>query len=95
METVGIIAVAIIGFGLISQRVQRGGVTPPMVFLLFGILVGPRALGLVDADLESGWVHLLAELALIMVLFTDASRIDLRLLRRGHDLPIPLSSGYR
>ena len=90
METAGIIVVAagIIGFGLISQRVQRGIVTPPMVFVLFGLLVGPRALGFIDADLESGWVHLLAELALIMVLFTDAARIDLQLLRREHDLPV-------
>ena len=88
METVGIIAVAIIGFGLVSQRVQRGVVTPPMVFVLFGILVGPRALGLVDASLESHWIYLLAELALILVLFTDAARIDLQLLCREHDLPI-------
>ena len=90
MDTVGVavVAAAIVGFGLISQRAQRGILTPPMVFVALGVLVGPRVLGLVDADLESGWIHLLAELALVVVLFTDASRIDLRLLRREHDLPV-------
>ena len=83
-----LVALAILGYGLISGRVQNSIVTPPMAFVLFGLLIGPKMFGLVGFDLESGWIHLLAELTLILVLFTDAARIDLRLLRREHDLPV-------
>ncbi len=90
MNTVALLVVAggILGYGLISKRLQRSVVTPPMVFVVFGVVVGPHVLGLMDGDMASPWIHLLAELALIVVLFTDAARIDLGLLRREHDLPV-------
>ena len=47
-------------------------------------------LGLVELHATGGVVQTLAELTLVLVLFTDASRIDLGLLRRQHDLPIRL-----
>jgi len=92
MESVGfiVVAVAIVAFGLVSGRAERSVVTPPMVFVLFGLLVGPFALGFVGFDFETPWVHILAELTLVVVLFTDAARIDLKLLRREHDLPVRL-----
>jgi NhaP-type Na+/H+ or K+/H+ antiporter len=63
-----------------------------MVFVAFGLLVSNRALGLIEIGAENEFIQTLAELTLILVLFTDASRIDLRLLRREHDLPIRLLS---
>ena len=94
MEVNGFILVAlgILGFGLVSARLQRTPVTAPIVFAALGALVGPAALGLFDIDLHAPWVDLIAELTLIIVLFTDASRIDLRLLRSEHDLPVPRSA---
>lgn len=85
-----VVAVCILGFGLISGRVQNSAITAPMVFVLFGLLVSPRVLGWVEFDLDSRLIHTLAELTLVLVLFTDAARIDLRLLRREHNLPIRL-----
>jgi NhaP-type Na+/H+ or K+/H+ antiporter len=85
-----VVAVCILGFGLVSGRLQNSVITPPIVFVLFGLLVSPRALGWVDFEIDSGVIHTLAELTLILVLFTDAARIDLRLLRREHDLPVRL-----
>ncbi len=82
-----LIAVAIVGYGLVSGRAQSWAITPPMVFVAFGFAVSPAGLGLLDFSLESGFVHVLAELTLLIVLFTDASRIDLRRLRREHRLP--------
>jgi len=38
--------------------------------------------------MEHEGIHLLAEITLILVLFSDATRIDLKLLRREHDLPV-------
>ena len=83
-----IVAVAVLGFGLVSRRLQRSVVTMPMVFVAFGLLVSERGLGLVHFEVDGHLIHLLAELTLVLVLFTDASRIDLGLLRRQHNLPI-------
>lgn len=85
--TLVLIAIAIVGYGAVSRRAQSWPVTPPMVFVAFGLLISPAGLGLVDLDLDSRFIQALTELTLIVILFTDAARIDLRLLLREHDLP--------
>ncbi len=88
----GVIALFILTFGLVSGRIQKTIISPPMVFVLFGLLVSKRVLGLIEVGAENEFIQTLAELTLVLVLFTDASRIDLRLLRREHDLPTRLLS---
>ena len=83
-----LIALAILGFGLLSRRFEAGIVTAPMAFVAAGLLVGPAGLDLLNLDLDHHFLHGLAEVTLVLVLFTDASRIDLGLLRREHDLPV-------
>ncbi|WP_182870661.1 cation:proton antiporter [Rhodopirellula sp. JC639] len=92
MDTVSvtIVAFGIMLFSLVSARLRDSIFTPPMVFVLFGLMVGDVGLRLFSFHFENEAIHLLAELTLILVLFTDASRIDLRLLCREHDLPIRL-----
>jgi len=85
--TIAAIALFLIAFGLISGRLQNSIITPPMVFVAFGMLVSPRLFGLFEAEIESEWVHLLVEFTLVFVLFADASRIDLKLLRREYGTP--------
>ncbi|MEK8016913.1 MAG: sodium:proton antiporter [Candidatus Parabeggiatoa sp.] len=77
-------------FALVSGRAQRSIITPPMVFVLFGLLLSPIALKLMPVEADNTFIHILAEVTLILVLFTDAARIDLRLLRKEHDLPVRL-----
>ena len=85
-----IVALGILSFSLISGRVQGTVITPPMVFVVFGYLVSEQVLGVVIFDLDDRWIVTLAELTLVLVLFTDAARIDLRLLVRDHNLPLRL-----
>lgn len=85
-----VVAIAILGFGLISRRLQKSVLTPPMAFVALGWLVSEQGLGLLHLHLEGELIHLLAEITLVMVLFTDAYRIDLGLLRREHNLPARL-----
>ncbi len=61
-----------------------------MAFVAFGFCLGPHGLGILDLGVGHGGIHFLAELTLVVVLFTDASRIDLKLLRRDHDIPVRL-----
>jgi NhaP-type Na+/H+ or K+/H+ antiporter len=90
METIFVVALSILAFGLISGRIEKSIFTAPMVFVLFGLLVGRWGLAIVPDDVETPLVDTLATITLVLVLFTDASRIDLKLLHQKHDLPVRL-----
>ena len=61
-----------------------------MLFVAFGLLVGPQVLGGIDLASSGSTVRVLAEATLALVLFTDAARIDLGTLRRTFDVPVRL-----
>ena len=82
------VTLAFCAFALVGQRVTRSVLTAPMLFSAFGFAVGPSLLGWVRIDLSNAALHTLAEITLVLVLFSDAARIDLRQLRRDHDLPV-------
>ena len=98
-----ILALVLLGFAAISARVEGTPVTAPMVFTAAGLLFGVEALGLVDPSTTGLEVKVLAEATLAVVLFSDASRIDLRALRAelglparllGIGLPLTLLAGF-
>jgi sodium/hydrogen antiporter len=60
------------------------------VFVAAGIVLGPGVLGLVEFGLDDHTVLLLAEIALALVLFTDAASTDLSTLRQNEGLPLRL-----
>lgn len=88
--TFAILALGVLAFGIFSQRFQRGILTPPIAFVALGLLISDLGLGLGPMSEGHEVLHLLAELTLVVILFTDAVRIDLGLLRREHDLPVRL-----
>jgi NhaP-type Na+/H+ or K+/H+ antiporter len=61
-----------------------------MVFVAVGLLVGPKVLGEIDLESSSSTVRTLAEATLALVLFSDASCIDLRQLGREFGVPVRL-----
>ena len=61
-----------------------------MVFVAFGLLVGPQALSGIELSSSSAVVRTLAEGTLAFVLFCDASRIEAGRLRRGVGVPLRL-----
>src|SRR3954454_23623293 len=85
-----IVAGAVLGGAAVSGRLSGGPVTPAMVFVAVGVLVGPKVLDTVDLESSSETVRTLAEATLALVLFCDASRVDLGLLRREVGLPARL-----
>ena len=89
-DDLALLAFGLLAFALVSGRAERGVVTAPMAFALFGLVVGPAGLGLVEMKLNTAFIDGLAEITLVLVLFTDASRIDLSRLDREHVLPIRL-----
>ena len=85
-----VIALAVLAFAAISGRIAGTPVTAAMVFTAVGLLVGSEALGLVDAAPAGETVKHLAEATLALVLFADASRIDIRALRGELSVPVRL-----
>lgn len=87
LVAIAVAALLVLGYGLVSRRLESTIVTGPIVFALAGIALGPTGLGLVGDDLDEGALRFLAEATLVLVLFTDAIRIDLRRLREQAALP--------
>jgi len=83
-----IVAALIFAWGALSAKLQRFDVTAPITFVIAGVVLthGPLApLGFAPAP---GTVKTLAEFTLVLVLFSDASRVGLRDLR--HDMGLCL-----
>lgn len=85
-----ILATALLVYAFVSRRAERGIVTPPMVFAALGFFIGAEGLGLVDLTVEDTIIHDLAEITLVLTLFTDASRIDVTELDKRHAVPLRL-----
>ena len=85
-----VIAGATIGFALLSGRLEGTPVTPAIFFVAVGLVFGTEALDVFDLPPTGESVKVLAEATLALVLFADASRIDLRTLRREYAVPARL-----
>lgn len=87
---VAIVALVVVAFALVSKRIGPTVISAPMVFVAAGLLTGPEVTDLVDLGLELEAVDILGEFTLAVLLFSDASRIDTRSLRREYALPARL-----
>ena len=99
--SVSIIAGGLLFYSIVSGKLQGTIVTAPLVFVVFGFVVGGGGFRIVEIAMGHEVIHFIAELTLILVLFTDAARIDLRQVRRDHNLPVrmlliglPLAIGF-
>jgi sodium/hydrogen antiporter len=87
---VAVVALALLAFAAISGRIAGTSITAAMIFTAVGLLVGSEALRLIDVPPAGETVKLLAEATLALVLFADASRIDVRALRGELSVPLRL-----
>src|SRR5688572_6316740 len=85
-----VLASVVFAFGLVSRRLEGTILTAPIVFVAAGMVLGPAGFGLVEFGLDEHTVLLLGEIALAIVLFTDAARINLSALRQNEALPLRL-----
>jgi NhaP-type Na+/H+ or K+/H+ antiporter len=87
MTGLAVLGAAVLAYALASRRFERSVITAPMFFVAAGIVAGPDALDLVSLNVTHGTAFHVAELALAIVLFSDAARIDIRSLRGNASLP--------
>ncbi|MBX7246474.1 MAG: cation:proton antiporter [Candidatus Sumerlaeaceae bacterium] len=90
MVLVSIFVTLVFGYSLVSGVLSRTVLTPPILFATAGILlplIRPEIKSVANSNGSLLWV---AEIGLVMLLFTDASRTNLRVLRQVQNLPIRL-----
>jgi sodium/hydrogen antiporter len=85
-----IVAATLLVVAGVSRRLTDTSFTPAMAFVLTGLVVGPLVIDQVTVAPASATVRTLAEATLAVVLFADASRIKLPVLRREYSVPLRL-----
>ena len=84
------ITLVVLGYGYFSKYLTQLNISGPMVFTTIGILLSPVAFSVVELHLDAEMVTITAEIALIMVLFSDASSLNLKKLKAAWGIPFRL-----
>ena len=85
-EVVLVGAGALFLVAVVSGRLERAWLTEPLLATALGLLAGMLVTG--SVDVESPLILTVLELTLALVLFSDASRIDVTRLRAGYNWPL-------
>ena len=87
MVVIAAFVASVFAYSLVSGRLERTVFTAPILFTAAGALLALSTDALSAAELDRHGLLLVAELGLVMLLFTDASRVSLRLLNDRPNLP--------
>ncbi len=90
LETLAVVSACVVVWGLVSARLERWAISPPIAFVILGLVVTHGPTEIVHFNLHSSTIRSLAELTLALVLFADASRVNVRRLRASAALPARL-----
>ncbi len=90
MTPIAIFIILTFFFTLVSKRIEKTVITAPMIFTLAGMGVYLVMPSLAERELANAIVLAIAELTLALLLFTDATHIDLRKLLKETKLPLRL-----
>ena len=85
-----LIAAFTLVYAIVAGRLEKGKLSGPIIFVAFGVLVGPAGLDLLGLVLDGESLKFLAELTLAVVLFADAAGSNLTVLKRILGLPARL-----
>ncbi|MGD8991364.1 MAG: cation:proton antiporter [Desulfobacterales bacterium] len=88
--TIAILALFVLVYSSVAGRIERSWISGPIVFTLFGLIIGPVGLDLLSFKTDRETIRTLAELTLALVLFTDAAGADIGVLKKAKALPIRL-----
>lgn len=84
-----VLSIVILAYALVSAVIPRTVLTAPILFVGVGVLLMQFNSTLVESD-AGHILEIIAELTLVVLLFTDASRIDAKALMKELGLPVRL-----
>jgi sodium/hydrogen antiporter len=83
-ETAFLLTIVVLCYAVVSGLVRRWYIAPALIFLIIGMMLGPSSLGAAEDGAGAEGFTVLAQLALTVILFNQASMLDLRhVFRRG------------
>src|SRR4051812_20191075 len=85
-----VIAGIFLAYAACSRRLAGTSLTAAIVFAGAGFFFGTAGLGWLGGSYGEHTISVLAEATLVVVLFTDAARINLPALRREYSVPARL-----
>ena len=88
--TFAVLALLVLAWAVVSGLLSRRNITGPLVFTVAGFVLGNPDWGPLTVAVDAPSVHLLAELTLALLLFSDASRVNLSRLKQDIYLPARL-----
>ncbi len=89
-EALAVAAACIVLWSVVSGRLERLNISAPIAFVVMGLLVTHGPTALIHFSPHAETIKSLAEVTLALVLFTDASRVNIHELRRDMGLPVRL-----
>jgi NhaP-type Na+/H+ or K+/H+ antiporter len=89
-EVLAAAAGCVVLWSLVSARLERLNVSAPIAFVAMGLVVTHGPLAFIHFNPHSSTIRSLAEVTLALVLFTDASRVNVHQLRNDLGLPVRL-----
>jgi NhaP-type Na+/H+ or K+/H+ antiporter len=88
--TFAVLALLVLAWAVTSKLLARVNINGPLVFLVAGYALGNPDWGPLTLEVDTPSIHLVAELTLALLLFSDASRVNVARLRRDIGLPVRL-----
>ena len=85
-----ILMLLVLAWAVFSHLLAAVNITGPLVLLVAGYLLGNPSWGPLTVDVDAPSVHLLAEVTLALLLFADASRVNVAQLRQDVAFPARL-----
>ena len=79
-----VLTVLVLCYAVVSGLVKKWYIAPALIFVLFGIVLGPFGLKLIEGATDTTTFTVIAQLALTVILFNQAAELDLfAVVRRG------------
>ena len=89
-ETILLITLVVLGYGYYSKFLLNLNISGPMVFTAIGVMLSSIGFKLVNISINSELITITAEIALIIILFSDASSLKLKRLKYEWSIPFRL-----
>jgi NhaP-type Na+/H+ or K+/H+ antiporter len=85
-----VLTVLVLCYAVVSGLVKRWYLAPALIFVLFGIILGPFGLGVIDIGTDTASFTVVAQLALTVILFNQAVQLDLSTVFRRREVTFRL-----
>ncbi|MCU1701742.1 MAG: hypothetical protein JWR34_7805 [Mycobacterium sp.] len=89
-NTAFVLTLLVLCYAVVSGLVKRWYLAPALIFVLFGIILGPFVFDVIDIGTDAASFTVVAQLALTVILFNQAVQLDLSVVFRRREVSFRL-----